>query len=180
MANCLATLGYAGNTGCAPAAGTYTDIYGANFDEVTLGAEGSGASLGKVASFTMDSGKVLYKIRMWDQTGEFAEKYNGADAASWDTSISGLLKSLSAAARNVFQDNAGAKLIFFVPLKSGEIKIVGCDDGAYLDTNDASSKSGSVGEAFKYTAKGASKKALEYFHTDRATSIADLEAALTA
>lgn len=178
MANCLATLGYAGNTGCAPAAGTYTDIYFGNFDEVTLDAEGTGASRGKVPGFTMAATKTLFKIRMWDQTGEFAEKYNGADAASWDTSISGLLKSLSAAARNVFQDNAGAKLIFFVPLKSGEIKIVGCDDGAYLDTNDASSKSGSVGEAFKYTAKSAAKKALELFDTDRATTIASLEAAL--
>lgn len=180
MANCIAALGYvASSTGCAPAAGTRTRIYVGNYSEVTLGAEGSGATLGKVATFTMASTKVLFAIDIYQDSGIFEEKYT-QDSATWDTSGKGLIKSLAAAARNVFNDHAGAKLILFIPLKSGPIKIVGCDDGAFLANNDASSATGNVGEAFTYTAKNASKKALEYFHTDTATSLADLEDALTA
>lgn len=180
MANCLAALGYvASTTGCAPAAGTRTRIYVGNYDECALGAEGTGATLGKVATFTMDASKVLFAIDIYQDSGVFEEKFT-QDSATWDTSGKGLIKSLSAAARNLFQDHAGAKLILFIPLKSGPIKIVGCDDGAFLAANDASSATGNVGEAFTYTAKSASKKALEYFHTDTATSLADLEDALTA
>lgn len=179
MANCLATLGFVGATsGCAPAAGTRTRIYVGNYGEVTLGAEGTGGTLGKVPSFTMAADKVLFAIDMHVDTGIFEEKYN-KDSATWNTSIKGLIKSLNAAARNVFQDHSAAKLIFFVPLKSGVVKIVGCDDGAYLDTNDASSATGNVGEAFTYTATNSSKKALEYFDTSFANCLLELEDALT-
>lgn len=180
MANCLAALGYvASSTGCAPAAGTRTRIYVGNYDECALDAEGTGATLGKVPGFTMDATKVLYAIDIYQDSGVFEEKYT-QDSATWDTSGKGLIKSLAAAARNVFNDHAGAKLILFIPLKSGPVKIVGCDDGAFLATNDASSATGNVGEAFTYTAKNAAKKALELFDTDTATTLALLEDALTA
>lgn len=180
MGNCVATLGYvASTTGCAPAAGTRTRIYVGNYADITLDAEGSGLSLGKVPGFTMAATKVLYAVDIYQDSGVFEEKYT-QDSATWDTSGKGLIKSLAAAARNLFQDHAGAKLMLFVPLKSGPIKIVGCDDGAFLAANDASSATGNVGEAFTYTAKSASKKALELLDTDTATTLAALEDALTA
>jgi hypothetical protein len=168
-------MGYAGTTGCAPAAGTYSDAYVVNFDDATLGAITSG----KFSTITMAGSTLAYKVRMSDGTGEFNEKYNGADANNWDSSASGLLKSLAIESRNAMQDHAGAKLVIFLRLKAGGVRCIGYDDGAYLDTNDASSKTGAVGEAFKYTAKGASIKAPEFFHTDAATTIADLEALLS-
>lgn len=180
MANCVATLGHVlSASGCAPAAGTRTRIYIGNYADITLDAEGSGANLGKVPGFTMASTKVLYAMDIYQDTGVFEEKYT-QDSATWDTSVKGLIKSLAAAARNVFNDHAGAKIMAFVPLKSGPIKIIGCDDGAFLATNDASSAAGNVGEAFTYTAKAAAKKALELLDTDTATTLAALEDALTA
>ena len=127
------------------------------------------ATLGKVATFTMASTKVLFAIdiyripassrRSTRRTAQRGTRAERADQVPYCAAAQPLPRPRRCQAGTVH------------PAEERPIKIVGCDDGAFLANNDASSATGNVGEAFTYTAKNASKKALEYFHTDTATSL---------
>ena len=176
---CTASLNYTAATQCPlPSSGVYEDqVWLWNYSEATFGTPGA---TGIIDAITMSGAATGFKIVMHNKGGLFREEMAQTDDQSgeWNQRVAGRIVDLSPTARAFIQDKQGGRFVVGVRTRANRIKLIGVDGGAVLMENVGSTEEGQVGESFAFVCEKSPTKAYDYFDTDIATSVGELDATL--
>lgn len=182
MADCKQSVELTGSTNCPPpASGIYEPLYVFNYDEVSFATVSSG---GVTASFTMSGSATVYKMNTHREGGDYKATLadNDDGGSEYTHRVEGRVLDLNAGTGSpypFFKEAIGAKVIVVVLTKAGPLKVLGLEGGLYLKEHEESATSGAVGHKFAFVGDKQPNQPVVFLHTDRATSIADLETART-
>ena len=122
-------------------------LYLANLNEITAWT-GVMGNEGAFSDFTLSGGSSLYKYEVSKNTLQLLEELQNADQdlGSYQQDANFMIKSLSVDTRNAINALNGIDLVAFVPLKNGQVHILGKDLGVRMVVNTADSNADAYGE----------------------------------